>query len=108
MSDLLIRQQEFFAMFMRLASKIISLGYQATFGDAYRDPRATFPYSHPKSLHGRRLAVDINLFVGQHLLVDDEAEDAHRIIHGYWTEMGGSKIIEGDWNHYSVPWEGMR
>ena len=37
------------------------LGYKLTFGDAYRDPRVT--YGHKDSLHRKRLAVDLNLFL---------------------------------------------
>lgn len=106
MFELLQRQQEFFALTCRLISKIISLGYSATWGDAYRDPRC--PYGHPKSLHKMRLAVDINLFIGGNLLAGDDAYQAHKIIHEWWETVGGSPMIEGDGNHYSLPFGGMR
>jgi len=109
MSELLDLQQRFFNNVFRLIGQVTICGYRGTFGDAYRDPRATFPYSHPKSLHGRRLAIDINLFMGHTLLTGDEGAQAHRIIHEFWErECGGSPMIEGDENHYSMSFEGMR
>lgn len=109
MSELLTLQQRFFTQTFRLIGQVIICGYQGTFGDAYRDPRATFPYSHPNSLHGKRLALDINLFKGERLLEGDEAYHGHKILHEFWEkECGGSKMIEGDANHYSMPWGGVR
>lgn len=76
------------------------LGYEVSFGDAYRDPRATFPYGHPKSFHKQRLAVDLNLFRNGHYL---SSTVAHEPLGLYWESIGGSwggRFEDG--NHYSL------
>src|SRR3990172_10419810 len=57
------------------------LGYEMTFGDAYRDPRVT--YGHPKSTHRFRLAVDLNLFRdGKYLTATED----HRVLGEGWEK----------------------
>lgn len=81
-------------------------GFEMTFGDAFRDPRATFPYSHPKSCHNSRLAVDLNLFKdGEYI----SGSEGHKELHDWWVEYcGGSNMIDNDPNHYSFEHEGVR
>jgi hypothetical protein len=82
-----------------------SLGYEMTFGDAYRDPRVN--YGHPKSTHRFRLAVDLNLFKDGVWL--KKTED-HRVL-GEWWELQhplakwGGRFEDG--NHYSFEWDGV-
>ena len=81
-------------------------GYEVTLGDAYRDPRATFPYSHPKSNHKNRLAIDLNLFKDGEFIKDSRG---HRDLHAWFEEYcGGAPMIDNDPNHYSFEHEGMR
>lgn len=85
------------------AAKLIlvaeSMGYQVTFGDAYRDERCD--YGSPTSAHKKRLALDLNLFKdGKYL---DKTSD-HARLGAYWESIGG--IWGGAWddgNHYQWP-----
>jgi hypothetical protein len=82
-----------------------SLGYEMTFGDAFRDSRVT--YGHPNSTHRKRLAVDLNLFKdGKYL---DTTED-HRVLGEWWEKQHplakwGGRFKDG--NHYSFEWDGV-
>jgi len=99
------RQREFTRRIALLILKASEMGYELTFGDAYRDPRVfgrkgeKKGYGHPDSYHKLRLAVDFNLFKdGRYLF---ETED-HRELGEWWKEeMGG--VWGGDFNdgnHY--------
>lgn len=101
-------KQVHFAMVMvpQLLAKAKELGYEVTFGDAFRDPRV--PYGHKNSLHRYRLAVDLNLFKGGVFL--QETKD-HQPLGEFWESIGGSwggRFKDGDGNHYSLGHEGMR
>jgi hypothetical protein len=98
------QQSEFVRMAARLLMMATTLGYELTFGDAYRDPRV--PYGHPRSLHKQRLALDLNLFQDGVL---QEGTEAHRPLGEWWESIGGT--WGGRWNdgnHYSVAWQGMQ
>lgn len=108
--------------FTRCVGKLIEFayrrGYELTFGDAYRDPRAFGKigekkgYSHPSSVHKYRLAVDLNLFRdGQYL---SRTED-HTPLGEFWERMGeveglplrwGGRFKDG--NHYSLEHGGVK
>jgi len=60
METLREKQSRFALMVARLLLKSAALGYEVTLGDAYRDERC--PYGHQRSLHKKRLAIDLNLF----------------------------------------------
>lgn len=93
---------------------ILGSGYEYTFGDAYRDPRVhgdigvRKSYSHPKSAHKLRLAIDINLFKdGEYLQLTED----HRAIGEWWERRHplcrwGGRFNDG--NHYSLEWGGMK
>jgi hypothetical protein len=88
-------------------------GYEVTFGDAYRDPRVhgkmgeKLGYSHPNSTHKVRLAIDLNLFSATGEYITDDT--GHRELHSWWVEKcGGSPMIDGDPNHYSFEYRGVR
>lgn len=104
MSKLLDDQQEFFLLFCKWGQAAYTLGYRCTFGDAYRDPRASFPYSSPKSFHAKRLAVDVNAFRdGKFLETADDWSELGEL----WEQMGGTwggnfkTGSVGDANHLS-------
>jgi hypothetical protein len=83
-------------------------GYELTFGDAYRDPRAfdRNPYGRPSSLHKSRLAIDLNLFKDGEYLTTTEA---HEPLGVFWEGIGGSWGGRfDDANHYSLEHNGMR
>ncbi len=86
-------------------------GYRLTHGDAYRDPRATFPYSSRSSRHGMRLAIDFNLYKKNvpgpkgrwqyRTKTDDHAE-----LGAHWKSLGGiwgGDFPDPDGNHYEWP-----
>lgn len=98
------KQAHFTSMIARLILHAEQLGYQLTFGDAYRSPDVT--YGHKDSLHRKRLAVDFNLFIdGQYMTKTDD----YLKIGEYWESIGGSwggRFNDG--NHFSLKHEGMR
>jgi len=102
MSNLLRRQMQFAKMLPRLIDKALELGYLVTVGDAYRDPRAA--YGNPRSLHRKRLAIDLNLFDrdGNYL----RSTEDHRPLGEWWMSNGQEYRWGGmdgrDGNHYSI------
>lgn len=79
-------------------------GYALTLGDGYRSPKVT--YGHPNSLHRKRLAVDLNLFIDG---VYQRTPAAYEPLGSYWKKLGGS--WGGDFNdarHFSLAHGGMR
>lgn len=106
------KQQRFARMVARLLDQAVSMGYEVTLGDAYRDPRVFGPvgvmqgYGQAKSCHKLRLAVDLNLFKnGVYLSTTDD----HLPLGTWWESQGGSwggRFQDG--NHYSFEHEGMR
>jgi hypothetical protein len=107
------KQVRFCRMSAQLIQHAFSLGYEATWGDAYRDPRVhgvmgvRKSYSHPKSAHKLRLAVDLNLFKNGQYLDDSEG---HRQLGEWWEKQAadarwGGRF--GDGNHYSLEHEGV-
>ena len=106
------KQSEFCRMIAMLITFADIHGYELTLGDAYRDPRVhgefgeRRSYSHPKSLHKMRLAVDFNLFrQGQYLTGTHD----YLPLGEYWESLGGSwggRFNDGD--HFSLEHEGMK
>jgi hypothetical protein len=94
-----------------LIIKAYELGFEVTLGDAYRDPRVhgamgeRKSYSHPKSAHKVRLAIDLNLFKNGEYLEGDE----HTPLGEWWESQGGSWGGRfADYNHYSLEHNGVR
>lgn len=107
-------QSEFAKLVPRLIDKAHELGYEITLGDAYRDPRVhgamgvRKSYSHPKSAHKVRLAIDINLFKDGEFL---EQTSDHKELGEWWEKQHtlarwGGRFDDG--NHYSFEWEGTK
>lgn len=108
-------QKEFTSCIAELILWANDHGFELTFGDAYRDPRShgqygeKVGYSHRKSNHKRRLAVDFNLFTeeGDYLTQTADYEPLGR----YWESLhiaaswGGSY---NDGNHFSFEYQGMK
>lgn len=92
------KQHRFTQMVARLLLHAEALGYQVTFGDAYRDPRC--PYGSKRSMHHKRLAIDLNLFKNGHYLTDTYD---HLPLGEYWESIGGiwgGRFSNKDGNHY--------
>jgi len=103
---LLEKQQLFVQMVAMLIEFAYKCNYSLSFGDAYRDPRVSFPYSHKKSLHKIRLAIDFNVFKeGKILLHGAEFKELGE----YWESIGGAWGNSfGDGSHFSIEHEGMK
>lgn len=107
-------QSEFAALVPRLIDEAVSMGYDVTLGDAYRDPRVfgalgtALGYGHRSSGHKLRLALDLNLFkAGKYL----EGSEAHRALGEWWERQHplarwGGRFADG--NHYSFEYEGVK
>jgi len=98
------KQSKFAHMVALLLLNAEQMGYEVTLGDAYRDPRC--PYGHARSLHKRRLAIDLNLFMhGKYLT----STAAYEPLGEYWEGIGGAWGGRfGDGNHFSLPHGGMK
>jgi hypothetical protein len=103
---MLRKKQSKFAYMVALLIQYASLrGYEVTLGEAYRMPTAT--HGHPKSLHKKRLAVDLNLFspAGRYLKDTKDYEPLGL----FWESIGGSwggRFSDG--NHFSLEHGGMK
>lgn len=106
------KQSRFALMIGKLIIKANELGYELTFGDAYRDPRVfgkngeKKAYSSANSLHKLRLAVDFNLFKdGKYMPFTED----HRELGEYWESIGGTwggRFKDG--NHYALEHDGYK
>jgi len=92
------KQRLFFAASHNLITYALNLGYEFTYGDAYRADTCT--HGHEKSTHRSRLAIDLNLFVDNEYITDSE-HPAWKILHDYFELLGGSPMISDDANHFS-------
>lgn len=107
------KQSEFARLVGKLILKAYDLGYEVTLGDAYRDPRVhgamgvRKSYSHPKSAHKIRLAIDLNLFKNGEFL---ETTEGHRPLGEWWEKQHPDARWGGrfsDANHYSFTNDGV-
>lgn len=109
------KQREFCIDIAHLIVWAYSQGYELTFGEAYRTPEQAWANQKAgkgisNSLHGQRLAIDLNLFI------DGEYQDlseAHRPLGEYWESLRdgnawGGRFKRPDGNHYSRSHEGRR
>lgn len=107
-----VKQRRFSKMAWRLQEKAEQMGYEITYGDAYRDPRlhgdigVKKGYGHAKSCHKLRLAIDLNLWKDDVYLTDSKDYEPLGV---YWESVGGTwggRFNDG--NHFSLEHEGMR
>ena len=108
------KQRRFTLMAAKLIEHIYASGYQATFGDAYRDPRVhgqmgakkVNSYSAANSCHKLRLAVDLQIFKdGVYLTRTEDYAFAGK----YWESIGGTwggRFNDG--NHFSIEHGGYK
>lgn len=106
------KQSRFVKMVAQLIVKATELGYELTFGDAYRDPRShgamgeVKAYGQARSNHKMRLAVDFNLFINGEFMATTEA---HRPLGEFWESIGGTWGGRfNDANHYSLEHGGIK
>jgi hypothetical protein len=96
------KQSKFALMVAELIQYAYEQGYEITLGHAYRCSDCSV--GHKKSLHKKRLAIDLNLFKDGAYLTDGTG---HYELHFKWSQMGGSPPIANDLNHYSIAHDGM-
>ncbi len=106
------KQRKFAQMVAKLIQKAAELGYEVSFGDAYRDPRVfgsmgvRMGYGESKSAHKHRLAIDLNLFKDGVFLAHTEQ---HKPLGEWWESIGGAwggRFNDG--NHYSLEHDGIK
>jgi len=92
------KQKVFARLVPRLIDHVFEQGLSCTFGDAYRDVRVS--YGHPKSMHRKRLAIDLNFFQGPDYLRDSN----HYLFAGeFWKTLHPDCCWdERDGNHFSM------
>lgn len=110
MTESLRQKQSRFALGVaRLIQKADELGYEVTFGEAWRTPQqaawnASQGIGTATSLHIDRLAIDLNLFKGDRFITDGEG---HTELGRWWKSLGpdyrhGGDFAKKDFNHYSL------
>ena len=115
------KQQEFTRCVSQLINFATAQGFGLTFGDAYRDKRAhgdfgsKYGYSAASSVHKKRLAVDLNLFVDDKYITDGGCEE-YLMLGNAWERMhpdarwGGNfkGKSANDANHFSFEYKGFK
>lgn len=97
------KQSRFVRMVGLLIDYAYLQGFELTFGDAY-----ALTGHKENSLHGKRLAIDLNLFRNGEYLTTTEA---HLPLGELWERLGGTwggRFSNPDGNHYSLEHEGVR
>ena len=96
------KQQRFTIALAKLIIYGDSIGCGFAVGDAYATT------GHIKnSTHYHCLAIDLNMFV-EDVYVEDSENHLWEKLHDYWEELGGSKMIPRDANHFSFKHNGVR
>jgi hypothetical protein len=110
------KQKHFTVLVARLIQKAYSLGYEVTFGEAWRPPETAKLYELDgrgieASLHTERLAIDLNLFLNGVFLRQNE--DYQPL--GLWWETQSTLEFTcawggrfGDGNHFSIEHNGVK
>lgn len=107
------KQSLFVVLVARLIDYASALGYELTFGEAYRSPEEAARLAKAgkgiaKSLHTSRLAIDLNLFKDG---VYQRGTEAYRPLGEWWERQdplckwGG---FFGDGNHFSLTHGGRK
>ncbi|MGQ5792604.1 M15 family metallopeptidase [Serratia sp. IR-2025] len=108
------KQQLFTKLIAQLILWADEKGYRLTFGEAYRTPEQAALNAKKgsgirNSLHTKRLAVDLNLFINGQYQTNSAA---YLPMGEYWESIGGSWggrfRDRPDGNHFSLEHEGVR
>lgn len=110
------KQSVFTLRVARLILKANELGYELTFGEAWRSPEeakrlAKTGAGIARSLHTDRLAIDLNLFKDGQWLTTTEA---HRPLGEWWERQSTDGAVctwggrFGDGNHYAIEHAGRK
>jgi hypothetical protein len=116
LSTLHNKQTTFTVLVARLITDLTRKGYLVTFGESYRPPETAKLYEDQgrgiqNSLHTKRLAIDLNLFLnGEYLTRTDEYKVAGELWEGY--SIGDVRCSWGgrfqDGNHFSIEHNGVK
>jgi hypothetical protein len=107
------KQSLFAVLVARLIQHATALGYELTFGEAWRSPEEAARLAKTgagitASLHCVKLAIDLNLFEkGQYF----SSTEAHRPLGEWWEQQHalcrwGGRF--GDGNHYAITYGGRQ
>jgi hypothetical protein len=109
------KQQKFSVLFAKLILWAHEKGYGLTFGEAYRTPEQAALNAQKgsgisNSLHTKRLAVDVNLFIKGAYQTDSAA---YKTLGDYWKTLDpdcawGGDFKKPDGNHFSLAHEGVK
>ncbi|MDV2101495.1 M15 family metallopeptidase [Serratia marcescens] len=108
------KQQLFTKLIAQLILWADEKGYRLTFGEAYRTPEQAALNAKKgsgirNSLHTKRMAVDLNLFINGQYQTNSAA---YLPLGEYWESIGGSWggrfRDRPDGNHFSLEHEGVR
>jgi len=109
------KQRRFTELVGRLILWCYDNGYELTFGEAYRTPEqaalnAASGSGIANSLHTKRLAIDLNLFVNGEYRTETEA---YKQVGEYWKTLDpearwGGDFSRPDGNHFSLEHEGIK
>ena len=109
------KQRRFTELVGRLITWAYANGFELTFGEAYRTPEqaalnAKTGAGISNSLHTKRLAADLNLFIDG---VYQTATEAYKPLGEYWKTLDpeaawGGDFSKPDGNHFSLAHEGVR
>lgn len=116
------KQRLFVSLVGKLIAHAYEEGYELSFGEAFRSPQeaqrlAQVGAGIQNSLHTKRLAVDLNLFLDSAPGVDDDiyqtSSEAYRSLGEYWESLHelcrwGGRFSKPDGNHFSLEHEGVR
>lgn len=109
-----LRQKQ--SIFVKCVAELIDFayknGYELTFGEAYRSVEEAIRLGKKKTLHTKRLAIDLNLFKdGKYLM---KSED-HLELGMFWESLSFNESFVTYWggrfndgNHYSIGHGGMK
>ena len=109
------KQRRFTELVARLISWAYDEGDELTFGEAYRTPEQAALNAQrgsgiANSLHTRRLAIDLNLFING---VYQQETAAYAKLGEYWKSLDpearwGGDFKKSDGNHFSLEHEGVK
>ena len=107
------KQRLFTLNVAKLILKAYEMGYELTFGEAYRTPEQAELYANAgmgikNSLHTQRLAIDLNLFKDGIYQTDSIS---YKRIGEYWESLNKGFIWGGrfkDGNHFSFMHNGVK
>ena len=107
------KQRLFARLVSQLLHRVHSTGYECALAWCYRPPEASALYAVrklgiPNSLHGSKLAIDLDLFKDGVYLRDS---GSHAALGEFWKSLHpdcrwGGDFKRRDGNHYSMQYEG--